>query len=120
LQSHEDVPEDLREQLFAEEEQRLERQRKSTPYSTPGFPPINITNVLPTSMQITTYGYLSRSNASSHDGSGIVALNIPGPQDVAVRMYSEWQQSKVVDVTLKAEFQKACNATLDNGLDRAD
>jgi hypothetical protein len=50
----------------------------------------------------------------------MVALNIPGPQDVAVRMYSEWQQSKVVDVTLKAKFQKAFNATLNDGLDRAD
>jgi hypothetical protein len=39
-------------------------------------------------------------------------LDIPGPRDVAVRMYCAWQQSKVVDATLKAEFQKACDVTL--------
>jgi len=120
LQSHEDVPEDLGEQLFPEEEQRLERQRKSTPYSTPGFPPINITKVLPTSMQ-------SPPTVSSVDQTPAPmtwfrnsSIKYPRTRDVAVRMCSEWQQSKVVDVTLKAEFQKACNATLNDGLDRAD
>jgi hypothetical protein len=37
-------------------------------------------------------------------GSAIVALSIPGPRDVAVRKYSEWQQSKVVDETLRVEL----------------
>jgi hypothetical protein len=46
LQSHEDVPEQIREQLFKEERQRVERQPKAASCSTP-FPPINITNVLP-------------------------------------------------------------------------
>lgn len=34
-----------------------------------------------------------------------------------MRMYSEWQKSKVFDDTLKAEFQKACDIMLNNGLD---
>ena len=38
LRSHDDVPEDIREQLFAEERQRLERQPKVTSISTPSFP----------------------------------------------------------------------------------
>jgi hypothetical protein len=33
------------------------------------------------------------------------------------REYSEWQQSNVVDKTLKMEFQKACDVALDDGLD---
>lgn len=34
-----------------------------------------------------------------------------------MRMYSEWQQSNVVDEALKTEFQKACDVALDDGLD---
>jgi hypothetical protein len=44
-------------------------------------------------------------------------LDIPGPRDAAVIAYSEWQQSNVVDDALKGEFQKACDATLEDGLD---
>jgi hypothetical protein len=50
--------------------------------------------------------------------SSIMAdLDVPGPRDVAVRLYSEWQQSKVVNETLKTEFQKACDIALNDGLD---
>ena len=44
-------------------------------------------------------------------------FDIPGPWDLAVREYSEWQQSNVVDETLKMEFQKACDVALDDVLD---
>jgi hypothetical protein len=44
-------------------------------------------------------------------------LDIPGPRDIAVRKYSDWQQSKVHDETMKAEFRKACDVTLEEGLD---
>jgi hypothetical protein len=47
----------------------------------------------------------------------IARLDIPGPRDAAVMAYSEWQQSNVVDEALKEEFRKACNATLEDGLD---
>jgi hypothetical protein len=36
---------------------------------------------------------------------------------LAVKEYGEWQQSNVVDEALKAEFQKACEVTLQDGLD---
>jgi hypothetical protein len=47
----------------------------------------------------------------------MVDLDIPEPLDVAVRLYSEWQQSRVVDETRKAEIQKACELALEDGLD---
>jgi hypothetical protein len=47
LRSHNDVPEDIRQQLYAEEQQHIERQRKSTSSTSSGHPPIHITNVLP-------------------------------------------------------------------------
>jgi hypothetical protein len=47
LQSHDDVPEHVREQLLAEEQERLERQPQQPASCPTPFPPINITNVLP-------------------------------------------------------------------------
>jgi hypothetical protein len=44
-------------------------------------------------------------------------LDIPGPRDMAVKAYSEWQQSNVIDEALKAEFRKAGEVTLQDGLD---
>jgi hypothetical protein len=44
-------------------------------------------------------------------------LDLLGPRDAAIIAYSEWQQSNVVDDALKEEFQKACDATLEDGLD---
>jgi hypothetical protein len=43
--------------------------------------------------------------------------DIPGPRDAAIKAYSEWQQSNIVEDALKEEFQKACDATLDDELD---
>jgi hypothetical protein len=46
LQTHDDVPKDIREELYAEEQQSHERHQKSARTSTASQPPINI-NVLP-------------------------------------------------------------------------
>jgi hypothetical protein len=44
-------------------------------------------------------------------------LEIPGLRDLAVAEYSDWQQSQVNDEKLKAEFRKASDAALEDGLD---
>lgn len=49
--------------------------------------------------------------------SGKCCLDIPGPRDIAVAAYGDWQQFKVVDQTLQLEYQKACDVTLRDGLD---
>lgn len=48
LETHDDIPDSLREQLYAEDSQRLEKRKKTTDSSTVASmcPPINI-NVLP-------------------------------------------------------------------------
>lgn len=109
LASHKDVLDAIREELYLEEQQRLDRHnhkggnvlKAGTPY-----PPINI-NVLP-----------SQSNASGLDISAakeaadsaavkdMSPLRIPGPRDVAVRGYVEWHTSNVSDDTLKAAFDR--------------
>jgi hypothetical protein len=118
LKSHDDVPEDVREQLYAEEQQRRDRQSARNSVSTPGFPPINITNVLPSSSHQSPNTSIADSTAiAQKQPAETLRLDIPGPRDAAVIAYSQWQQSNVVDEALKEEFQKACNATLEDGLD---
>jgi hypothetical protein len=47
----------------------------------------------------------------------ITPLSIPGFRDAAVKEYSNWQQSKVIDLTWKVGFQKACDVAIKHGLD---
>ena len=118
LNSQEDVPEDVRGQLYAEEQQRHERRSTAAAAATPGFPPITITNVMPSPSHgspLTTSA--SETPTSEKPYSASVGLNIPGPRDVAVAAYSEWQRSNVVDEAQKVEYQKACDATLQDMLD---
>ncbi len=44
-------------------------------------------------------------------------LEIPGPRDLSVKEYGEWQQSHVTDDGLKNAFRQACDVMLDDGLD---
>jgi hypothetical protein len=46
LKTHNDVPKDIREQLYTKEQQSLKRYQKATRTSTASHPPITITNVL--------------------------------------------------------------------------
>jgi hypothetical protein len=118
LKKHDDVPEDIREQLYAEEQQRRERQSTRNNVSTPAFPPINITNVLPAQSHQSPLTNLADSTTTAEkQPAESLRLNLPGPRDAAVIAYSEWQQSNVVDDALKEEFQKACDAALKDGLD---
>jgi hypothetical protein len=116
LRSHDDVPEDIRQQLYAEEQQRFERHQKATNVSSSNLPPINITNVLPGPSHQSFVPTSPKAPPSSM-APLITPLVVPGLRDVAVKEYSVWQQSKVGDQILKAEFQKACDVALANGLD---
>jgi hypothetical protein len=119
IRTHDDVPEDIRDELYAEEHQRLER-RQVASKSSPSMAPINITNILPgNSPQASVPTSYTRSPLSMQLSDSLLAdhLDIPGLRDTAVREYSEWQQSRVGDEMLKNEFQKACDAILIEGLD---
>ncbi|KAJ8118503.1 hypothetical protein OPT61_g520 [Boeremia exigua] len=118
LSSHDDVPEDVRSQLYAEKQQRQERRSTAAAAATPGLPPITITNVMPSP----SHRSLSTTSASATLTSekprpASVSLDIPGPRDVAVVAYSEWQRSNVVNKAQRVEYQKACDATLEDMLD---
>jgi hypothetical protein len=109
LQSHEDVPQIFREDLFMEEQQRLENQqsKKRNMSSIPGSCPINIhfNGVRPSSQLETpeppaTPGMLSSPMAQVNDD-----FSIPGLRDVAVRKYSAWHEANVADGSVSSSMR---------------
>ena len=88
LQTHDDVPDDVREQLYAEEQQRHDRKSGCTAMSPANIPPISITNVLPgPPHQVLP----PASQMGMNDATIAESLDIPGLRDVALRRYTEWQ-----------------------------
>jgi hypothetical protein len=102
------VPEDIRQQVYAEEHQQHERQRKKANSTVTGHPPIHITNVLPGPTQ-------QQSNEAV--ATSMPRLDISGFLDTAVEEYSDWQQSRVRREDQKDEIRKLCDIALDHGLD---
>lgn len=104
LQTHDDVSENIREELYAEEQQSLERHQKTSRTSASSLPLINSTIVLPAPSSQTSHlassagtpapDMPSKSNSTNR-------LNIPGLRDDAVEEYCAWQQSKSTKPTLK-------------------
>jgi len=109
LETHDDIPDNVRKQLYAKEQQDTEQQRKHIASTMAGLPPINITNVLP-SQTPTLLTEIVPSKPSS-------PLEIPGQLDITVRKYSKWQCSCVINKSLKMEYQKVYQITLAKGLD---
>lgn len=116
LDTHNNVPNNVREQLYAEECQRLSKQNKSpnnlTTAST--IPLINI-NVLPTQSSqslISSSGTEATSTSNQADYVGI-----PGLLEAVVEEYAIWHLSRVNSDCYKENIMKARNIALDNWLD---
>jgi len=101
LETHRDVPEEIRQQLYAEEQHSLETKRQKASTSTANLPPIHITNTMPTSScqkcqrQLLSVPEIPVSNTS---------ISIPGFRDKAVEEYCNWHQSKFEDPIQKIEY----------------
>lgn len=108
LRTRDDVPEDIREQIYAEDQQRLERHQKVTSVPSSNLPPINITNVLPASMS---------TSPMADQPPPITPFTVPGLRDAALKEYCDWQQSQVGDLEWKAGFQKAYEVAMKHALD---
>lgn len=121
LEGHKDVPEAVRDELYREEQERHERlgkdKRKGGPVVGNGvpYPPCNIINVLP--LQPAAQGLDVSTSKAAIEPMSTSSLDIPGPRDVAVKEYGEWQMSNVENDTLKSAFRQVCDVMLDNGLD---
>ncbi|CAI7611190.1 unnamed protein product [Penicillium pancosmium] len=109
--------EKVREELYVEEQQRLEKNdRKGGHILGNGipYPPIHI-NVHP-SQSAATGSDISATQTDA-DSKVLNSLDIPGSRDKAVKEYSEWQVSNITDDTLKAAYRQFCDLMLENNLD---
>lgn len=117
LETHADVPDSVREQLFAEETQRLDKTKKGGENSTTGSmcPPINI-NVLPAGSSHQSV-QPSANNGVPTESSCTKSITIDGLLDVALDEYTEWQQSRVSNEAFRDNLNKARDVALQNCLD---
>jgi hypothetical protein len=85
LENHDDVPDDVRQELYAVEQQRLERQQQPAHQASKSMPPIHITNVMPgqTSTESSDTLTASREHGMSATGHG-ERIRIVGQRDIAV------------------------------------
>ena len=111
------VPDSLREQLYAEENQRFERRKKSSDNPTTGsiYPPINI-NVLPAQSRV-SMPTPAGNDVTLSTPSQIDSIVIPGLLDIAVNDYIIWHQSRVSSEAFKENIQKARDVALESCLD---
>ncbi|KZL85758.1 hypothetical protein CI238_10898 [Colletotrichum incanum] len=120
LENHNDVPDEVRDQLYAEEQQEEERHRKAKAKTSPfgNCPPINITNVMPASSPPSSAEVAMTPRSESNIRCQVVLpLHATGSRDVAMRKYCDWQCSQVQCETLKQEFQRAFDVALGDGFD---
>ncbi|OJD25365.1 hypothetical protein ACJ73_03267 [Blastomyces percursus] len=120
LETHDDVPDTIREQLYAEEQQSLERQQKAKqPVMGSTYPPINI-NVRSAQSPQSSMLAASTKAPARFPPSGAAdthPIKIPGLVNVAVEEYSNWHKPRVSSEMLKDDIKKACDVVLANGLD---
>ena len=110
LQLHEDVPEDIRQQLYAMAEETLERHKKSTT-SVASIPPIPITiTVLPALAGIPAVDVPLKGTPTDR-------LNIPGYLEDHVGDYSAWHQCRVRTEEWKQDCKKAGDVIIKHRVD---
>ncbi|KAK2737135.1 hypothetical protein CKAH01_18867 [Colletotrichum kahawae] len=114
LETHDDVPEEIRAQLYAQEQQGRKRKRQASGLDPTSHVPVIIHNHIS--------DYLTSSNRASPDhGSSpplrLSPLCVPGLRDDAVEAYCEWHCSKVRSETQKQHFELAYSLTIARGLD---
>ncbi|KAF7174220.1 hypothetical protein CNMCM5623_006758 [Aspergillus felis] len=116
LDTHDDVPDNVREQLYAEEHHRLLKQNKSPNAFATGstLPPINI-NVLPT--QSSQPSLSSSSGTEASMSSRADYADIPGPLEAVVEEYANWHLSRVSSDSYKENIKKARDIALENCFD---
>ncbi|KAJ9481151.1 hypothetical protein VN97_g12352 [Penicillium thymicola] len=115
IEIHDDIPDSLREQLYTEENQRLERRKKSSESSTCGSTCHPVHFHLLSQMPIPTTTAAAESTTPAPKPTD--PIDIPGLLDIAVKEYATWHQSRVSSETFRENIQKACDVALENCLD---
>ncbi|KAH8430182.1 uncharacterized protein LDX57_007852 [Aspergillus melleus] len=112
LESHEDVPDDIRRDVVLESQiGRKSRKMDSLPTAGVPYPPININLMSAETARASTI--TPSPPRFPPDG----CLHIPGPREEAVRDYCKWLESQVTEEAYKADFRRICRVILENHLD---
>ena len=119
LQAHCDVPDFIRKQLYAEDQQRLKGHQRANSAPAANFPNINITNVLPGQPHQTPPLGTSPGLTPVPDMPAlkISDLEIPGKRDVVTREYFAWQIEQDEGDDQKAHYRKALEYLIEHGID---
>lgn len=108
LDTHDQIPETLREQIYREVEQSERHKQTQNTIPTSGILPIHITNVLP------NHASMHPETASKAEASPVEFF---GLRDEDLQDYCDWQQTQVRKPSLKAAYQKLTDFVVDSGLD---
>ncbi|KUL81719.1 hypothetical protein ZTR_09467 [Talaromyces verruculosus] len=117
--SHDDVPEYIREEIIRVEEQHKIRTKKSH-HPGSSYPPINITNVLPTSTTSVSHQSTTNNDFTSAPTARFEStdrLNVHGSLDQAVHDYTEYKISHATNDTWKEGFRRAGDIAIQKGFD---
>ncbi|KAJ0278020.1 hypothetical protein CBS470a_009990 [Colletotrichum nupharicola] len=115
LETHDDMPDFLRDQLYAEEESYSRRRRRLD--STGSQQHVDVDN--PGDLAVFEPAALPSATTPAVNPLECRRdiLDIPGLRDDAMKLYTEWHCSKVRDEGLKLDFRRACDVALEDGLD---
>ncbi|CZS92405.1 uncharacterized protein RAG0_02847 [Rhynchosporium agropyri] len=119
LETHEDVPEHIRQELYDAAHRSLEAHKKSA--STPaGVAPVTIN--MPPAPACQSCASISSPATTLVSNTcpvraPVVPLGLPGFLDEQVAEYCAWQQSRVLASVWKADCIKACNVMINNAMD---
>ena len=117
LDTHDDVPDDVRKQLYDEERQRFSKENKSANSLTTGSTlPLTNINVLPTqsSQPLISSSWGTEATSMSDQADYV---DIPGPLEAVVEEYANWHLSRVNSDSYKDNIKKARDIALENCLD---
>jgi hypothetical protein len=117
LETHDDIPDTIRDQLYAEERQGIEkRQKVPNPPNGSMLPSINI-NVGPTQPCQVSNSSCDRPDTPTPISP--VDLDTFGPIEVTVEEYTNWHLAKVSTENFKENIRRARDVVLENCLDLA-
>lgn len=120
LQTHNDVPPNIRELIYLVEQQDAERKKLKHMVSSSGdLPRVQITNVQPSPFHPASAACYVAPGDKPETAASLwrpTRVSIPGPRDEAVRQYCKWHCTQVTEPNWKAGFREICDIMLAKGL----
>jgi hypothetical protein len=118
--TQDNVPENIRRELYAEAEDVSARKPTAKGMSPVGLTPITIKNHFPEQAHmmalLSIQGVTDVSSIEPWVTCVKSPLNVSGYLDTAVRRYTEWQQSRFESGRWKDGMAKGCDEVLEQGL----